>query len=133
MQIVTLAVRTVVAPTCQEALSWFVGAVWVQWRPNSFSAAVASERNLSALGWCVHDDRSVQVAAVADPATAKTQKEPGSADQAFVCRLPPDTLFMLSVILAACSVRAEFRSESLSKAKNLEPVSSFMRSLSPTT
>ena len=74
MQIVTLAVRTVVAPTCQEALSWFVGAVWVQWRTNSFSAAVASKRNHSALGWCVHDDRSVQVAAVAD--SVYTQRLP---------------------------------------------------------
>ena len=69
---------------------------------------MASERNHSALEWCVHDDRSVQVAAFADPATAITLKVPGSADQAFVCRLPPDTVFMLSVILAACSVRAEF-------------------------
>ena len=59
MQIVTLAVRTIVVLTYQEALSWFVGAVLEQWRANSFSAAVASTRNHSVLSWCVHDDRSV--------------------------------------------------------------------------
>ena len=61
MQIVTLTVRTIVVLTYQEALSWFVGADWEQWRANSFSRGrVASTRNhFTALSWCVHDDRSV--------------------------------------------------------------------------
>ena len=44
MQILTLAVRVVVALTNQEALSWLVGAVFEQLRANRFSAAVASKR-----------------------------------------------------------------------------------------
>ena len=42
-------------------------------------------------------------------ATAGTLRVPGSADPAFVCRLPSDTLFTLSVSSGClCTVRADF-------------------------